>query len=437
MSRIALAIAAAMCVVGVGGLSLSPLGSAVKPLAGVLTVFSVAAELTATRLTGRFTISGSYIGGVLAIGFLGGPAGFVLIVVADVVTWIVERYRWQALVINIAGTAPIVLLAGTLLASLHLDRDSFGFVVVLAAVGTACMAFNLLVTPTLFALHDGDSIRGALRATSAIYPAVALNTALTATAAGVYAALGGIALAFVLLNVIAFTYMARLVATARERTKQYANLSWGVLSGLIRTLDERDSRAARHCAAVAAFSRDVAKRVGMSKADQELAHTAGLLHDIGKFALSDRVMERGGELAEADWRGVRRHPDIGAELLRDIGVYGPVAEIVRAHHERVDGRGYPRGLRGDDIPPVARIVAVAEVYDTLTAPDTYRTPMTSFEALTELRRVAGQQLDPVYVEALAELLAGRGTEYRHADEADFDRELDIERRMNEAVAPTS
>jgi HD-GYP domain-containing protein (c-di-GMP phosphodiesterase class II) len=145
-------------------------------------------------------------------------------------------------------------------------------------------------------------------------------------------------------------------------------------------------------------------------------------------------MERGGKLADPDWRGIRRHPDIGAELLRDIGVYGPVAEIVRAHHERPDGRGYPRQLSGDTIPEIALIVAVAEVYDTLTAPDTYRTPMTSFEALTELRRVAGSQLSPVYVEALAELLAGRGTDYRHADEADFDRELDIERRMNEAVA---
>ena len=106
---------------------------------------------------------------------------------------------------------------------------------------------------------------------------------------------------------------------------------------------------------------------------------------------------------------------------------------MRAHHERIDGRGYPRGLTGDEIPAIARIVAVAEVYDTLTAPDTYRTPMNSFEALNELRRVAGSQLDPVYVEALAELLSGRGTDYRHADEADFDRELDIERRMNEAV----
>ena len=82
-----------------------------------------------------------------------------------------------------------------------------------------------------------------------------------------------------------------------------------------------------------------------------------------------------------------------------------------------------------------RTAAVAEVYDTLTAPDTYRTPMNSFEALNELRRVTGMQLDATYIEALATVLAGRGTDYRHADEADFDRELDIERRMNEAVAP--
>ncbi|MEA2393951.1 MAG: hypothetical protein QOJ82_1842, partial [Solirubrobacteraceae bacterium] len=324
-----------------------------------------------------------------------------------------------------------------LMGSLAIDQQSFEFVLFLAGVSVVYMALNLLITPTLFAMLDGASISRTLREAVATFPAVLLNIGLASSAAGIYAALGPTALAFVLFTVIGFTYMSRLVITARPRTKEYANLSWGVLSGLIRSLDERDSRAARHCAAVAAFSRDIAKQAGMSKRDQELAHTSGLLHDIGKFVLSDRVMERGGQLADSDWRGVRRHPDIGAELLRDIGVYGPVAEIVRAHHERVDGRGYPRQLHGDEIPPIARIVAVAEVYDTLTAPDTYRTPMTSFEALNELRRVSGAQLDAVYVEALAQLLAGRGTEYRHADEADFDRELDIERRMNEAIAPTT
>jgi putative nucleotidyltransferase with HDIG domain len=241
------------------------------------------------------------------------------------------------------------------------------------------------------------------------------------------------AVVFVLVSIFAFTYMARLVVTARERTRQYAALSWGVLSGLIRTLDHRDARAARHAAAVAAFSRDIAQAVGMSERECELAHTAGLLHDIGRFGLSDRVMERGRTLTEQDWDTIREHPAMGEDLLRDLGVYGPVAEIVRAHHERVDGRGYPDGRAGDDIPALAKIVAVAEVYDTLTADDTYRTPVSSFEALNELRRVSGSQLEGRYVEALAELLAGRGVEYRHADRADFDEELDVERRIGEAV----
>jgi HD-GYP domain-containing protein (c-di-GMP phosphodiesterase class II) len=113
-------------------------------------------------------------------------------------------------------------------------------------------------------------------------------------------------------------------------------------------------------------------------------------------------------------------------------MYGPVAEIVLAHHERIDGRGYPRGLSKDEIPEIAKMIAVAEVYDTLTASDTYRTRMSSFEALRELRRVAGTQLDSRYVEVLAGLLTGEGTEYRHADAADFDVELAMERRIKEA-----
>jgi putative nucleotidyltransferase with HDIG domain len=237
----------------------------------------------------------------------------------------------------------------------------------------------------------------------------------------------------VLVAVIAFGYMGQLVARARERTREYANLSWGVLSGLIRTLDARDHRAARHCAAVARFARDIAHHAGMDERDQELAHTAGLLHDIGRFALSDRVMERGVVLTDEDWVAIRRHPELGADMLRDIGVYGPLSAIIVAHHERIDGKGYPRRLSADQIPEIAKIIAVAEVYDTLTAPDTYRTRLSSFEALTELRRVAGKQLERRYVEALAELLAGQGTEYRHADTADYDQELAIERRMNQAA----
>jgi putative nucleotidyltransferase with HDIG domain len=430
-------IACGIIGVGVVGVTLSPVAPLVKPLAAVLTISAVIAELLAARYSSQLTVSAAFVAAMLAVGFLGPTPAFVIPAVSYVATWLVVRYRWRALLISIAGSSTPVFLAATVFDAIDPQRSGAEFVLLLAGVAAATMALNFLIVPLLVALLDGTSVSANLMSMRGLVAPVAINIAVVAVIAEIYAELGLTALLFVLLNVVAFTYMARLVIVARERTREYANLSWGVLSGLIRTLDERDSRAARHCAAVAAFSRDIAKQCGMSKRDQELAHTAGLLHDIGKFALSDRVMERGGQLADPDWRGIRRHPDIGAELLRDIGVYGPVAEIVRAHHERPDGRGYPRRLRGDDIPAIARIVAVAEVYDTLTAPDTYRTPMTSFEALTELRRVAGSQLDATYVEALAELLSGRGTDYRHADEADFDRELDIERRMNEAIAPTS
>ena len=121
-------------------------------------------------------------------------------------------------------------------------------------------------------------------------------------------------------------------------------------------------------------------------------------------------------------------------MLRDIGVYGPLS--LRSSSPTTSAstaRATRTVCAPDEIPEIAKIIAVAEVYDTLTAPDTYRTRLSSFEALTELRRVAGKQLEGRYVEALAELLAGQGTEYRHADTADYDEELAIERRMNQAA----
>ncbi len=148
---------------------------------------------------------------------------------------------------------------------------------------------------------------------------------------------GGIA--FALAAVFAFSYMTHLLEQSRRRAQQYVSLSWGVLAGLMRSLDVRDQRAARHAAAVARFAQDIARAVGMSDEECELAHTAGLLHDIGHFALSDRVAEKGRTLTEEDWMAIQRHPELGADMLRDLGMYGPVAEIVVAHHERVDGRG--------------------------------------------------------------------------------------------------
>ena len=154
-----------------------------------------------------------------------------------------------------------------------------------------------------------------------------------------------------------------------------------MLSAMLRTLDLRDQMTARHSAAVARYSRAIAQRAGYSRREEELVHIAALLHDIGKFILPDRILKANVPLTDEDWMLIRRHPQQGARVVSSLDGYGPVAEIILAHHERIDGKGYPRGLEGDDIPELARIISVADTYDVMTARDSYRTPMSSYDAI--------------------------------------------------------
>ena len=171
-----------------------------------------------------------------------------------------------------------------------------------------------------------------------------------------------------------------------------------MLSALLRTLDLRDRMTARHSAAVARYSREIAIAAGFSKDEQDLVHTAGLLHDIGKFIFPDRILKGDTKLTDEDWKIIKMHPYQGARVVAQMEGYGPVSEIILAHHERIDGKGYPRGLRGRRDPALSRMISVADTYDVMTARDSYRTPISSFEAIQELRRVSGTQLDGEYVE---------------------------------------
>ncbi len=402
----------------------------------VLGVAAVASGAAVVNLGGSGSISASFVVVLLAAALLGPTSACATAVIAEVAATIrsriTRRYAFAAnmfsgMISSLAAAELVLLLAP------RGPQQTAGFYLIVAAAGVVCLLLSFALAATFTQVMDG-----ATSLTFATFkemaPSQALNVAIAVAGAGIYLRLGLAGITFALVAIFAFSYMAQLVDRARRRSEQYVSLSWGVLAGLMRSLDIRDQRAARHAAAVARFSRDIAQAVGMGEADRELAHTAGLLHDIGHFALSDRVAERGRTLTDEDWVAIHRHPELGADMLRDLGMYGPVGEIVLSHHERIDGRGYPRGLTEEEIPEIAKIISVAEVYDTLTAADTYRTRMSSFEALNELRRVAGSQVDERYVEILAELLTGEGVEYRHADLADFDVELDMERRIREAGA---
>lgn len=403
-------------------------------LTPVLIVSALVAGLTVVPSLGRASVSAGFIVLLLAAALLGPVSAAMCAVATELAAARRLRTPLAATMSNLLGTAGPAILVADLLRAAQPHGHPSSYYLLLGAVGVLYLTLNF----AFIALFYFPVFRGERPLTLGVFwsytPAQALNIALAVAGAGIYVRVGLPGIVFALLALFSFAYMAHLLDQSRQRTEQYVSLSWGVLGGLMRALNIRDERAARHAAAVARFARDMAKELNMTEAEQELAHTAGLLHDIGHFALSDAVYERGRTLTNKDWEDIWRHPELGAEMLKDLGGYGPVAEIVLAHHERIDGFGYPNGLAGEEIPAIARLIAVAEVYDTLTAKDTYRTRMSSFEALTELRRVAGTQLDAGYVEVLAGLLSGEGVEYRHADAADFDSELDMERRIREARA---
>jgi putative nucleotidyltransferase with HDIG domain len=264
------------------------------------------------------------------------------------------------------------------------------------------------------------------------------------TAGVAYAYQGGNLAVIGLLALIClvFQYLLRTALSSMERkdqlegrTRELASLQVGLLGTVLQTLSLRDKMTARHSAAVARYSREIGREMGLSEREQDVLHTAALLHDIGKFIFPDSILFADKKLSPADLEIVRRHPEQGARLVERIEGYGPVAEIILAHHERVDGNGYPNGLLGEQIPLAARIISVADTYDVMTSRDSYRRPVSSREAIEELRRVSNKQLDVTVVETFIGLLEKRSVTFRHADDADFERELNLERRVRDYAAP--
>jgi len=208
-----------------------------------------------------------------------------------------------------------------------------------------------------------------------------------------------------------------------------ANLSFA--SALVATLDARDRYTAGHSAAVAIYARDIAREMGLPSDDQQLAHVSGLVHDIGKIGLSAGVLEKPGALTFLEREEMQRHSEIGERILANVDTYAEIASIVRHHHERVDGDGYPDGLAGDRIPLISRIIAVADAYNAMTSDRPYREAMRSRVARMRLAQAANTQFDPAIVTAFETILGRGSTAYRiarfverpsHAQLAELERE---------------
>ncbi len=202
-----------------------------------------------------------------------------------------------------------------------------------------------------------------------------------------------------------------------NETLERANLQFA--AALIATLDARDRYTAGHSAAVAIYSRDIAERMGLSQETRDLAYLCGLVHDIGKIGLPAGLLEKPGALTLDERRQMQEHSAIGERILAHVDEYAEIAMIVRHHHERIDGQGYPDGLVDDEIPLVSRIIAVADAYNAMTSDRPYRDAMPSRVARLRLAQAVDSQFDTAAVAAFEAILAGADEDYRLARRQDF------------------
>jgi len=221
------------------------------------------------------------------------------------------------------------------------------------------------------------------------------------------------------------------LASANDRLRR-ASLSFA--TALVATLDARDQYTAGHSAAVAIYAKDIAKRIGLSEEQQELVHLCGLVHDIGKIGLPAGLLEKPGPLTLEERRQMEQHSEIGERILRNVDDYSEIADVVRSHHERIDGMGYPDGIHGDEIPLLARIIGVADAYDAMTSDRPYREALPSRVARMRLAQAVGTQFDTAVVAAFEAILATADENYRSGRGSSFMREREQLAEVGEDVA---
>ncbi len=415
-------------------------------LFALLLVLAVVSE--AFRLeTKTFHISAAFLSLVLAMTLLGPAPAALLGVIVMSVNAFRRRARWRHTVANVSTYAFFPLAGGLIFEALGgpslLESNGATYILLVFAVFMLMNIVNFLLIAVDIAVVDGRPIGQSLRHIYLpVLPVEFATGLLTAGVAFGYQNQNLAAIGLLAVVGLVFQYLLRTALNSMEsqeelegRTRQLAALQVGLLGTVLQTLSLRDKMTARHSAAVARYSREIAREMGLSDRDQDVVHTAALLHDIGKFIFPDSILFADKKLSPADLEIVRRHPEQGARLVARIEGYGPVAEIILAHHERIDGNGYPNGLIGPQIPLAARIISVADTYDVMTSRDSYRHPVSSREAIEELRRVSDKQLDTTVVEVFVALLERRSVTFRHADDADFERELNLERRVRDYAAP--
>jgi putative nucleotidyltransferase with HDIG domain len=390
-------------------------------LAGVALI----AEKQSVRLSPSVEISVSFLPFILAAALLG-PLSTMAVGAVSLLALFQEPYiRWVVWTGSRTLVCGASVLAAWAAGATHVSSFSQALVVVVVASVTEVI-WDVFLGGLTVAIRGSGSLRGQLKTTiPVLLAAVPLHTPIVAVLVYSYREISPLTVAFFVVPAFAaqrlFLLYRRQCDTAEKLADvnmrlENANLSFA--SALVATLDARDRYTAGHSAAVAVYARGIAARLNLSVEDQRRAHLCGLVHDIGKVGLPPGLLEKRGPLTLEERRQMEKHASIGQSILLNVDDYAEIASIVRYHHERLDGEGYPDGLQGDDIPLLSRIIAVADAYDAMTSDRPYRSAMPSRVARMRLAQAVGTQFDTAVVAAFEALLAVSGEEWSR-DEPSF------------------
>lgn len=199
--------------------------------------------------------------------------------------------------------------------------------------------------------------------------------------------------------------------TAEARKQKVERLTLQIIKALASTVDAKDKNTNGHSVRVAGYSKAIAKRLGLNSQEQEDIYYMGLLHDIGKIGIPDGIIKKPAELTDEEFMTIKRHPIIGAEILKNVSEIPRLGLGTRSHHEQYDGNGYPDGLKGKEIPLEARIIAVADSYDAMASSRSYHDILQQDTVREEIVKGRGTQFDPEIADIMLELI-DEDTEYK-------------------------
>ena len=356
---------------------------------------------------------------------------------AIVAAWgTLPSYAWRAtppritrITFNVAQTVTCAAVAGGVYTGIVSTADVvFPHGLALLAIAFAAVAYtmvNRVLVGGVVTLSNHEPLTGVLRS---LGPGALLEVPYVGIAVlGVVVLQYASPWALVLMAVPALVARYGLMAFQRL-DEAYDRL----VRGFVKAIEVKDLYTRGHSERVSELSVEVAEELGIPYDERRLTRYAALLHDVGKIGVPLCVINKPGPLDDDEFDLIKQHPTIGAEILRDIDFLSPAIDIVRFHHERLDGKGYPHGIAEEELSLIVRIVTAVDAFDAMTSTRSYRRAFSVAEALEELRRCAGRQFDPDVVEAVAATVERIG--WAPTEEFASARELDGEAIPDGALA---